>query len=229
MYDIPTQNLLPHLPGAIKFIKNAIKKGGNILVHCYAGVSRSASTVIAYLMVEKKASFLDAANYVRKKRPIIFPNIGFQRQLVELEKILQQVTEHDTIASQISNRARKHKYRSTERKHARTSFRASARAKSSNKLHPDKNTLTYKDKAKHYYMGMKQKNNWIDDGHHKSTNDYRHDSNERKSQTVYNPLKSSTLGLQTATVHPHFNIKINQKHVDGVSVKSPSHYKRINR
>ena len=66
IYDLPTENLLPHLPDAIAFIKNAINMGGNILVHWYAGVSRSASTVIAYLMVEKGASFVNAVNYVRK-------------------------------------------------------------------------------------------------------------------------------------------------------------------
>ena len=58
VYDIPTENLLPHLPDAIAFIKNGISLGGNVLVHWYAGVSRSASTVIAFLMVEKGAGFV---------------------------------------------------------------------------------------------------------------------------------------------------------------------------
>lgn len=66
IFDIPTQNLFPHLPSAINFIKTALSKSGSVLVHCYAGVSRSASTVIAYLMVDKGMSFIDAANYVRK-------------------------------------------------------------------------------------------------------------------------------------------------------------------
>lgn len=33
VYDMPAENLIPHFPGAITFIKNAIEKGGNVLVH----------------------------------------------------------------------------------------------------------------------------------------------------------------------------------------------------
>jgi atypical dual specificity phosphatase len=227
VYDMPTQNMMPHLPSAVKFIKSALKKGGNILVHCYAGVSRSATTVIAFLMVEKKASFMEAANYVRKKRPIIYPNIGFQKQLIELERILKEVNNDEMIMSQVSNRANKNKMRSTERRTVKSAYRGGNRAKSSNKIPVDKNTLTYKDKAKHYYLGMK--NNWIEEGHHKSTNEYNATSAPRKSQTVYNPLKDSLKTTKVATVHPHYNVKINQKMGDGISVRSPSHYKRINR
>lgn len=63
--------------------------GGAVLVHCYAGVSRSASCVIAFLMQECGLTFMEAMTYVRKKRPIVFPNFGFQRQLMEFEKALR--------------------------------------------------------------------------------------------------------------------------------------------
>lgn len=33
---------------------------------------------------------LDAMTYTRKKRPIVFPNPGFQKQLFEFEKLLKQ-------------------------------------------------------------------------------------------------------------------------------------------
>lgn len=78
-----------------------------MLVHCYAGVSRSATTVIAYLMVEKGAGFIDAANFVRKRRPIIFPNTGFQKQLAELEKYLKEAdNDNESIISKISKKTR---------------------------------------------------------------------------------------------------------------------------
>lgn len=106
VYDAPNENLLSHWPKAIDFIKEAIEKGGNILVHWYAGVSRSASTVIAYLMVEKKVSFYNAATYVKKKRPIILPNVGFQKQLMKLEQILKKSNEIDDKVS-ITSKTRK--------------------------------------------------------------------------------------------------------------------------
>ena len=59
-----------------------------MLVHCFAGVSRSSTCVIAYLMQVKKMSFVDAFTFVRSKRSIAFPNIGFQRQLAELDAML---------------------------------------------------------------------------------------------------------------------------------------------
>jgi protein-tyrosine phosphatase len=87
--DMPFENLLRHFRPAIDFIAKAIKSGGVVLVHCYAGVSRSASVVIAYLMKELGLPALDAMTYVRKRRPIIFPNPGFQRQLFDFEKHLR--------------------------------------------------------------------------------------------------------------------------------------------
>jgi protein-tyrosine phosphatase len=102
VYDAPNENLMPHWPKAIEFIRDGINKGGNVLVHCYAGISRSSSTVIAYLMVEKKVTFYNAATYVRKKRAIIYPNIGFQRQLIKLEKVLQKSSEMDDKSSVVS-------------------------------------------------------------------------------------------------------------------------------
>jgi dual specificity phosphatase 12 len=57
-------------------MKEGMSKGG-VLVHCYAGVSRSATCVIAFLMQEKNMSFEEAFTFASKKRPVIFPNMGF--------------------------------------------------------------------------------------------------------------------------------------------------------
>ena len=43
----------------------------------YAGVSRSTSCVIAYLMKERKMGFFEALQLTRARRPIICPNMGF--------------------------------------------------------------------------------------------------------------------------------------------------------
>ena len=78
-YDIPSANLIQHWPKCHDWMDQAISAGGTVLVHCYAGVSRSSSCVIAYLMQERQMSFQDAFSFASKKRPIIFPNMGFQR------------------------------------------------------------------------------------------------------------------------------------------------------
>jgi len=50
-----------------------------VLVHCFAGVSRSATIVIAYLMQEHGLTLTDALMHVRKQRYFINPNDGFRR------------------------------------------------------------------------------------------------------------------------------------------------------
>lgn len=58
---------------------------GPVLVHCVAGISRSATIVIAYLMKEMGMDYADAYNYVKERRRIINPNSGFKRQLRQFE------------------------------------------------------------------------------------------------------------------------------------------------
>jgi len=58
------------------------------LVHCKMGISRSASTVLAYLMKEHNHSFADALEHVKKRRSCINPNGGFRNQLLIYEGIL---------------------------------------------------------------------------------------------------------------------------------------------
>lgn len=54
---------------------------GVVLVHCNAGVSRSSSVVIGYLMQTEALSFEDAYDQVKLARPSIHPNRGFHQQL----------------------------------------------------------------------------------------------------------------------------------------------------
>ena len=58
------------------FIYNNLKTT-NVLVHCYAGVSRSASLVLAFLMKHHKLSLKDAFRKVKSVRTQIDPNEGF--------------------------------------------------------------------------------------------------------------------------------------------------------
>ena len=71
-----------------EWITKMKQENKKILVHCAAGVSRSASFVIAYLMKSRGLSFWEAHNLVKSKRSIVRPNSGFVRQLQEYEKVL---------------------------------------------------------------------------------------------------------------------------------------------
>lgn len=66
-------------------IREALTNNKNIIVHCAAGMSRSPTLVIAYLMIENRWTYDVAYNYVKSKRSIIEPNIGFVKQLKVLE------------------------------------------------------------------------------------------------------------------------------------------------
>jgi len=78
--DEPEVDILSLLPEACKAIDDGINCGG-ILVHCDAGVSRSASFVIGYLIWKRGIGFDEALRIVRESRPRVQPNAGFERQL----------------------------------------------------------------------------------------------------------------------------------------------------
>ncbi|KAJ7904712.1 protein-tyrosine phosphatase-like protein [Mycena olivaceomarginata] len=67
------------------FIDHAIRSGGAILVHDVQGLSRSAAVVAAYLMWSHRISATKALETIRRARDQIWPNAGFQEQLVLFE------------------------------------------------------------------------------------------------------------------------------------------------
>ncbi|XP_015121968.1 dual specificity protein phosphatase 19 [Diachasma alloeum] len=81
--DIPEFRIADALVECLKVIRN--HRDENILVHCNAGVSRSPTVVIAYLMREVNLSFQEAFDKVKRARPCVRPNEGFVKQLKELE------------------------------------------------------------------------------------------------------------------------------------------------
>ncbi|XP_051749436.1 protein phosphatase Slingshot homolog 1 isoform X2 [Ctenopharyngodon idella] len=88
VYDDEATDLLAHWNETYNFIVKAKKNQSKCLVHCKMGVSRSASTVIAYAMKENGWSLEKAYNFVKQKRSITRPNASFMRQLAEYEGIL---------------------------------------------------------------------------------------------------------------------------------------------
>lgn len=85
---------MPHSPISLYFdsvadkIHSVGRKRGAVLVHCAAGVSRSASLCLAYLMKYHRVSLAEAHAWVKARRPVIRPNGGFWRQLIDYERKL---------------------------------------------------------------------------------------------------------------------------------------------
>ncbi|OQR74568.1 dual specificity protein phosphatase 22-B-like [Tropilaelaps mercedesae] len=83
--DSPSQNLSQFFPQSNDFIHTARINGGNVLVHCLAGASRSVTIAVAYIMTVTSLNSREALRAVRGARDIACPNDGFQKQLHEFE------------------------------------------------------------------------------------------------------------------------------------------------
>ena len=77
-------NIICHFKECILFIEGKDK----IFVHCAAGMSRSPTIVIAYIMWKKKLRLNEAIKFVKEKRSIISPNDNFMNQLKIFEELL---------------------------------------------------------------------------------------------------------------------------------------------
>jgi dual specificity phosphatase 12 len=85
MEDSENQSLSRILPEALRYIHRAICQRQKILVHCNAGVSRSGSVLIAYLMACLRISFSQALAIAQEARACIDPNPGFTKQLNSMD------------------------------------------------------------------------------------------------------------------------------------------------
>ena len=81
--DYIEDSIIPHIDKCIQFINE--NKNKKIFVHCNAGVSRSPSIIIAYLIKSLNYNFNEAYNLVKKKRNIIKPNEKFLQELKGLK------------------------------------------------------------------------------------------------------------------------------------------------
>ena len=84
LLDHPKENLYQYFDVMCDFIRQGSKEGG-VLVHCYAGLSRSTTAVCAYLMRDGFMTLAEALKLCRDKRPNSNPNEGFYNQLNQWE------------------------------------------------------------------------------------------------------------------------------------------------
>eukprot|EP00744_Colponema_vietnamica_P001481 GILI01002450.1.p1 GENE.GILI01002450.1~~GILI01002450.1.p1 ORF type:complete len:251 (+),score=51.69 GILI01002450.1:185-937(+) len=97
LVDADHENIGKHFNAAFNFIEEGRRKGQSVMVHCAAGMSRSATLVIAYLMKHHGMTLKSAYNFTRTRRNVISPNPGFMRQLARLEKHLYGVITLDPV------------------------------------------------------------------------------------------------------------------------------------
>jgi hypothetical protein len=78
-YDI----LGNHLSEFCEFMDKCVGEKKKVLVHCAAGINRSATLLIAYLVERRGMSLIDAISLCFQKRPIILTNEAFVISLIE--------------------------------------------------------------------------------------------------------------------------------------------------
>uniref|UniRef100_A0A182K5T2 Uncharacterized protein n=1 Tax=Anopheles christyi TaxID=43041 RepID=A0A182K5T2_9DIPT len=79
--DVPREDLIRHFEDSNRFIADSLAEGRHVLVHCYFGVSRSATIMIAYIMQKYRLGYEAAFQRVKAKRRFVMPNPGFVNQL----------------------------------------------------------------------------------------------------------------------------------------------------
>ena len=84
--DTISFNILNAFDEAVEFINQAIINNGKVLVHCFAGRSRSSAVCCAYLIKKQNINLETALKHIIERRPCVKPNPGFLFQLQLYEK-----------------------------------------------------------------------------------------------------------------------------------------------
>ena len=91
----------------IKLIDSHLINNKKVIVNCFAGVSRSATIVISYIMYKNKLSVQEAIEFVKTKRSIINPNYGFVCQLYNLQESIHNLDNNLIITNKNDYELRK--------------------------------------------------------------------------------------------------------------------------
>lgn len=79
--DTEEDNIMQHFAATNEFIEEAVNSKQNILIHCIAGISRSATVTAAFLMRCNNWTSDQALEYIRERRKVANPNPSFREQL----------------------------------------------------------------------------------------------------------------------------------------------------
>ena len=95
--DFPNFQINTFFDKTNSFINKAKLSGGNILIHCQLGISRSTTCLIAYMIKYLGYTTLNALQYIKKKRSQIMPNFGFIQQLKNYENKVKLIESKNKI------------------------------------------------------------------------------------------------------------------------------------
>lgn len=88
-YDLPSFDMKNIFDECFLYIENIRLQGHCVFVHCNAGISRSPTIIIAYVMKHLKIGFDGAFKIVKETRSTINPNAGFVSQLKDYENCIK--------------------------------------------------------------------------------------------------------------------------------------------
>ena len=91
--DFNQEDLFEKLKGAGDLLNKLLKDGKTVYVHCTAGMSRAAATVIIYLVLYENYTVEDATNFCKKHRPVICPNYGVINRIASIYKPGSEMSE----------------------------------------------------------------------------------------------------------------------------------------
>ncbi len=90
------KNMQDWAPEAVLRVVQTYKRGESILIHCHAGMQRSAALMAMTLIALTRQPADSVMSYIRSKRPIaFFPAANFDRSIRGFEKQFQ----HDIASS----------------------------------------------------------------------------------------------------------------------------------
>ncbi|XP_003389954.3 PREDICTED: dual specificity protein phosphatase 1-like isoform X1 [Amphimedon queenslandica] len=88
--DMESYDLSQHFDEVTDFIDKGKEEGAGVFVHCMAGVSRSVTVSVAFLMKYCNMTLSEAARQVHSNRLLACPNVTFMRNLFNLQKQLKE-------------------------------------------------------------------------------------------------------------------------------------------
>lgn len=132
--DFNQEDLAEKLKGAGDLLNKLLKEGNTVYVHCTAGMSRAAATVIIYLVLYENYTVEEAANFCKKHRPVICPNYGVINRIAAIYKPGAEMKDGDMLnfipssfSSGIQKEVEKEKMKEIEREKERRRLREEKR------------------------------------------------------------------------------------------------------